>query len=95
MGKIQAEFGDQGLRVIAVNMVPQDSLQQWQAYWKQLGAGDVIWAQDTPDGRVVQAFNIQGLGATVIIDRKGRVTYRDIGATSYNKLRTEVSKVLN
>jgi hypothetical protein len=95
LGRIQEEFGEQGVEVIAINMVPQNNLQEWRAYWKWLGAGDVVWAQDTPDGQAVKAYNIQALGTTVIIDRAGRVAYRDAASTSYKKLRAEVLKVLN
>lgn len=83
------------MKVVAVNIVPQNSLQQWQAFWKSLGAGDVVWAQDTPDGQAVRAYNIQALGTTVIVGRDGRVVYRDAAATSYKKLQAEVLKALN
>ncbi|MFQ5812191.1 MAG: TlpA family protein disulfide reductase [Anaerolineae bacterium] len=95
LGKIQEEFGGQGVEVVAVNIVPQNSLQEWQAFWKRLGAGDVVWAQDTPDGQAVGAYNIQALGTTVIVGRDGRVTYRDAVATSYKMLRTEVLNALD
>jgi len=89
---VQREFADRGVEVVAVNIVPQATLQQWQAFWKSLGAGDVVWAQDS--GQAVTAFNVQALGTTIVVDRKGRVVYRDAGATPYETLRRAVLKAL-
>ena len=80
--------------MVAVNIMPDATLQQWQSFWKSLGAGDVVWAQDAPDNQAVRAYNIQALGTTVVVDRKGRVVYRDAGATPYETLRSAVLKAL-
>jgi hypothetical protein len=82
-----------GVKVVAINTQPSYNLQYWKTFWKSLGAGDVLWAQDT-DYRAIAAYNAVTLGTTIIIDRQGRIAYRDGGATSYDKLRAEVEKVL-
>ena len=92
MGRIQEEFGDQGLSVVAVNTAPFTSLEDWKEFWKSKKAGDVTWAMD-PDGQLVQLFNVYSLGTTIIINRGGRISYRDDGATPYEVLRAEVEKV--
>ncbi len=69
-------------------------LQDWKRYWRGLGAGDVLWAQDL-GGNAVSSFNVTALGTTIIIDREGRMVYRDAGATSYERLREEVERALN
>ncbi len=93
MGQIQQEFGDKGLYVVAVNTIPWATIEVWKEFWKSKGAMDVIWATDTKR-ELVDKFQVLTLGTTIIIDRQGRISYRDDGATPYNILRAEVEDVL-
>lgn len=93
MGRIQQEFGDRGLTVVAINTAPFNSLEEWKEFWKSKDAADVTWATD-PTGELIQQFRVYSLGTTVIIDREGRIAYRDDWATSYEVLRAEVQEVL-
>lgn len=79
--------------MVAVNTIPWGSVDVWKDFWKSQGASDVIWATDTEQD-VVRLFNVVSLGTTVIVDRQGRISYRDDGATPYNTLRAEVERVL-
>ncbi len=84
------------MKVVAINIAPQlNSLEEWQAFLKQFGAGDFIWAQDTDDQRAIIAYNIQSLGTTVIVGRDGEIAYRDEDASTYEMLRTGVLQALN
>jgi len=93
LGRIQQEFGDRGLSVVAINTAPWNSLEEWKEFWKSLDAADVIWAADK-DNQLVRQFKVYSLGTTIVIDRQGRISYRDNGATPYQTLRTEVEKIL-
>ncbi len=68
-------------------------MAEWTAYWRSKGAGDVTWAVDE-DLSVVREFRVLTLGTTIIIDRQGVVSYRDDGATPYEKLRSEIEDIL-
>ena len=93
MRRTRREFADQGLNVVAINILKFHSLAEWRELWQKLGADDVIWASD-PDQQTAKSFQVLTLGATGIIDRQGQVAYRDGGATPFDMLNTEVSKVL-
>ena len=93
MGRIQQEFANLGLSVVAINTAPFSSLEDWKKFWKSKDAADVTWATDTT-GELVQQFWVYSLGTTIMIDRAGQIAYRDDGATSYEVLRTEVEKIL-
>ena len=84
------------MEVVAINFSPQFySLDVWRDFWKRLGAADVLWAQDTPQANAMKAYGaIPFAGTTVIVDRKGRITYRDDGITSYERYRADIEKVL-
>ncbi len=78
---------------MAVNTAPFSSLEDWKDFWKSKDAADVTWATDAK-GELLQQFRVFSLGTTVIIDRQGRIAYRDDGATPYEVLLAEVTEVL-
>lgn len=78
---------------MAVNIDPGNTLQEWADFWGSNRAASVIFATDA-DGSAVRAFRVIALGTTIIIDRRGRVSYRDAGPTSYDTLKGEIEKVL-
>ncbi len=62
-------------------------------FWKSIGAGDVVWAQDSQ--RVTaREYELQALGTEVIVDRKGRITFRSDGPAGFKRLEAEIEKVL-
>ena len=79
--------------MVAINFDPSYSLEEWVTFWKGIGAGEVLWAQDT-DGSTVRAYQLFALGTEVVVDRNGAVTFRSNGPTGYEKLRSEIRKAL-
>ena len=79
--------------MVAINTAPFSSLEDWKEFWKSKDAANVTWATD-PDGRMVQLFKVYSLGTTIIIDRQGRISYRDDGATPYSTLESQVKPLL-
>ena len=79
---------------MAINTDPWSPLDDWVAYWKSKGASadGVTFATDS-DQSVVRGFKVITLGTTIIIDRNGRISYRDDGATPYETLRAQVQDV--
>lgn len=76
------------MEVVAINIAPSlSNLSEWFVFLVQNGAGDFLIAQDTEDGRAVQAYNIQTLGTTIIIAPDGRIVYRDETTSTYEMLR--------
>ena len=81
------------MEVVAINVFPRYSLRQWEAYWRSVGGGDALFAEDT-NQRTVVAFKIRAAGRKIIINRERQIVYRKVGVTSYEKLRSEVDKAL-
>ena len=95
MPKIQAAglVCHSDVRVVAINSAPWCSLDRWRVFWKEIGAPDVLWAID--DGRsVTRLLEVTHSGTIIIIDRGGRISYRDSGVTSYETLRDAVVEIL-
>ncbi len=90
---VQREFGDK-VEVVAINQASHlYSVDNWQQFWRSTGALNVTWAQDD-NLQATKAYGVIALGTTIVIDRKGRVVYRDEGVTSQTTLRSEVEKAL-
>ena len=94
LARIQKEYGDMGLDVVAVNIYPRAGLAYWKEYWQAVGGGDVIYAQDTRSEAVI-ALRVRSAGSTIVVNRQGREVYRDGSATTYEVLKTAVEKALN
>ncbi|MCZ6474231.1 MAG: hypothetical protein O6934_12395 [SAR324 cluster bacterium] len=93
LARIQTEYRSQGLEVIAVNLLLSAPLEYWRQYWRRVGGGDVVYAQDTRR-EAVRELRIQTAGATVVIDRQGRIVWRDLYASPYVELQAAVEKAL-
>ena len=48
----------------------------------------------TPTKGLARLYRVFSLGTTIIIDRQGRISYRDGGATSYKVLYSQVKELL-
>ena len=90
---MQQEFQSQGVQVLAINTAPWIPVEDWRDYWRSKGAADVSWVNDVGQ-QMIKSFEVTSLGTTIIIDRQGRVSYRDAGATSYDVVRTGIEKTL-
>lgn len=91
---VQKEYGPRGVDVVALNMDPANFPDDFiREYSRALGFDGVTWAQDE-DQRTTRAFGVRTLGATVILDARGRATYQDAGMTPHQVLRREVERAL-
>lgn len=79
--------------MVAVNIQPSYSLEEWEGFWKRTGAGDVLWAQDTFSS-AIKKYELVALGTEVLVDRQGQVAFRRSGPAGYRKLQSEIEKVL-
>jgi hypothetical protein len=79
--------------VVAINFDPNYSLEEWTRFWQGIGAGDVLWAQDTT-GSAIRAYELVALGTEVIVDRNGDVAFRSDGPAGLNRLRSEIEMLL-
>lgn len=80
--------------MVAINILPQaGDLREWERYWRSLGGGDVLFAEDA-SREATAAFNIRAAGTKVIVDRKGRIVFRDVGITPYEQLQSIIERAL-
>jgi len=77
--------------VIAVNVFSQYSLESWEEFVRDNGGGDAIYAHD-PRREAIRTLNVRTVGSTVIIDKYGRIVFKDESATSYKVLKEAVER---
>lgn len=59
-----------------------------------LGAAKFVWATDSSFS-TAQAYDVRTAGVTVVIDKKGQISYRDDAPTTKKKLKEEIERALN
>ena len=92
LARIEKEYKDIDLQVVAVNILAGSTLESWKRYWEGMGGGEAVIAEDTRK-EAVTALKILTSGATVVIDREGIIVHRDRGATSYQMLELAVERI--
>lgn len=93
LGRIYREYRAKGVEVLIVDVWPGETEAQLLQFKSFARGGDHLWALDR-DNRWASAYQIRALDTTVIVDRQGRVAYRDEVPTSYEKLKKELERVL-
>ncbi|HWP34126.1 MAG TPA: TlpA disulfide reductase family protein [Thermodesulfobacteriota bacterium] len=93
--RVQHERGAKGVEVVAINILPEQApFATWKAFWRAAGGGPGVRLAEDPAGRAAAAFNVRSIGTTIVLDRQGRIVYRDAGATAYETLRAAVDEAL-
>ena len=55
---------------MAVNIERRLPLERWISFWKDTGAGEVLWGQDF-EGTTIRDYELLALGTEIIVDREG------------------------
>ena len=90
--KLYPEYKDEGLQVLIVSLDPNDTPQTIEEFRQAGGIQQLPWAIDET-GEVSRSLGIRALDSTVIVDREGRIAYRDSAPTPYETLDNELKEV--
>ncbi len=86
-------YEDKGLDLLMVSIDPNDTPQTIEGFQRKSGIRPLPWAIDKT-GEVSRSLNVAALGSTVIVDREGRIAYRDASETDSEALERELEEVL-
>lgn len=86
-------YEDRGLDLLMVSIDPSDTPQAIEGFQRKSGIRPLSWAIDET-GEVSRSLNVGALGSTVIVDREGRIAYRDASETDAETLQRELEEVL-
>lgn len=86
-------YEDRGLDLLMVSIDPNDTPRTIEGFQRKSDIQPLPWAIDKT-GEVSRSLNIGALGSTVIVDREGRIAYRDASETDTETLERELEEVL-
>jgi peroxiredoxin len=91
--RLYPAYKDKGLNLLVVSVDPNDTPQTIERFREAGNIEPLPWTIDET-GEIPQSLGVRSLDATVIIDRNGRVVYRDAAPTPYETLESELKEIL-
>lgn len=91
--KLYPAYKDEGLEVLIVSIDSNDTPQTIEGFRKAGGIEKMPWAIDET-GEFTRALDVSALDSTIIIDREGKIAYRDAAPTDAETLESELEEVL-
>lgn len=89
--QVKKDYSDKGVEIIGVAFTKGDNNELLKQY-KQVGGIDINLALDTDN--VAGKYQITRLETTYIIDKNGKIVYKDEQFTSYDDYKKELDKIL-
>ncbi len=86
-------YEDEGLEPLMVSVDPNDTPQTIEGLRRAGGIRPLPWAIDRT-GEIPRLFGVRSLDATIIIDREGRIAFRDSAPTEKETLKRKLEEVL-
>ncbi len=86
-------YRDKGVELLLVSADPNDTPQTIERFWRAAGIDPLPVAIDGT-GEITRGLNVGALDSTIIIDREGKVAYRDAVPTDAETLEKELKEVL-
>ncbi len=86
-------YRDKGVELLLVSADPNDTPQTIERFWRAAGIDPLPVAIDGT-GEITRALGVSALDSTIIIDREGKVAYRDAVPTDAETLEKELKEVL-
>jgi thiol-disulfide isomerase/thioredoxin len=100
LNRVQAEYKDQGVKVIGITTSPDgftrgvpitlDDLKQFKAQF-----GVQYTELLDPSTKVASDYKVTGYPSLYIINKRGEIAYKSVGAKTFEELKVEIDKVLN
>lgn len=91
--KLYPAYKDRGLEALMVSADPNDTPQTIAAFERAGGIKNLPWAIDET-GEFTRSLDVRALDTTIIINREGKIAYRDAAPTPYETLDKELKEVL-
>ena len=93
LAELHESYAEKGLTIVAINAEPDQKVKELERFRQRANNGQFAWAFDH-EFAVVQAYKVQALDTTLIIDRSGRIAYSDASPTPKEFLEKEILKWL-
>ena len=94
---LHQKFKDDGLKVIGVELLGLDSVEDGQTFVERLNVKYMLGPDQTTDdsGQIVMAYKITGFPTTIFIDRDQNIARKWTGALNLEKLEELTLAIMN
>ncbi len=93
LAAIHERYAAEGVTVLTLDVDPKEGEPELAKFREFTGSGAHLWAFDRGFD-VARVLEVNRLDATVIIDRSGRIAYRDASPTNYGYLAAVLEALL-
>lgn len=87
--RLQQEYGDD-VSIVVIDVDPSSTPELLAQFKRAANSGDYTWAFDEGQ-QVTNAYQVQALDTTLVLDDQGRVIYRDAYPTTYDVLKRVIT----
>ncbi len=88
-------YRSKGVEAVVVSLDPLATVDDLRGLQEAAGPESGLRFARDPAQTLARAYGVQSLETTVIIDRAGRIAYRDDGSTAAGTYRRELDRVVS
>ena len=93
MAPLQDQYGAQGLQQLALSIQPGDTAQDFTGLRDKTNGQKLSWGLDAGQ-KATLAYKVTATDTKVLVDRRGVITWRSVGATPAEVLQQQVAAVM-
>src|SRR5712692_1074211 len=93
MAPLQDQYGAQGLQQLALSIQPGDTAQDFTGLRDKTNGQKLSWGLDAGQ-KATLAYKVTATDTKVLVDRRGVITWRSVGATLAEVLQQQVAAVM-
>ena len=93
MAPLQDQYGAQGLQQLALSIQPGDTAQDFTGLRDKTNGQKLSWGLDAGQ-KATLAYKVTATDTKVLVDRRGVITWRAVGATPAETLQQQIAAVM-
>src|SRR6266851_3948169 len=93
MAPLQDQYGAQGLQQLALSIQPGDTAQDFAGLRDKTNGQKLSWGLDAGQ-KATLAYKVTATDTKVLVDRRGVIMWRAVGATSAETLQQQIAAVM-
>lgn len=93
LARLQEQFGPRGLQQLVLSVDPGDTETDCAGLRQHTNGPNLQWGLDSGQ-KATLAYKVRATDTKVLVDGRGQVVYRSVGATPFETLRDRVAALL-
>lgn len=89
--EVRSHYDSNSVKIISIDVDNSESSEKLNDYKHDHSCN---WVFVAGGGNVADTYDIESIPTIFIIDKKGKITYKNVGITDYSVLQSEIDKLL-